>query len=127
MEQKKILLIDDEVSLCKVLKIELEHAGYQVTVAYDGLEGFNKVKEYMPDLIILDVMMPHMDGLRICRMLKFDGKFKDIPILLLTAKGLAADKLIGQEVKADAYMTKPFKAEEVLACLSNLLEQNPLK
>ena len=127
MDPKKILLIDDEVQLCKVIKIELEHAGYDVVVAHDGLEGFNKVKEYMPDLIILDVMLPHLDGFHICRMLKFDGNFRNIPVLLLTAKGQTADKLIGQEVKVDAYITKPFKSEDVLDCIKNLLEKAPLK
>lgn len=127
MDKKKILIIDDEIRLCKVIKIELEHAGYDVMVAHDGLEGFNKVKQEIPDLIILDVMLPHLDGFHICRMLKFDGNFKDIPVLLLTAKGQSSDKLIGQEVKADAYITKPFKSEDVLDCIKSLLEKVPLK
>lgn len=110
-----------------IFQIEDNQAREKALVAHDGLEGFNKVKQEIPDLIILDVMLPHLDGFHICRMLKFDGNFKDIPVLLLTAKGQSSDKLIGQEVKADAYITKPFKSEDVLDCIKSLLEKVPLK
>ena len=122
MANKKILLVDDEVQLSDMVKIRLEAVGHEVVVAYDGQEGLNKAKELKPDLIILDLMLPKIDGYKVCRMLKFDDKYKHIPIILFTAKAQDDDKKIGDEVKADAYITKPFEPAVLMGKVKELLK-----
>lgn len=119
----KILVIDDEHDLVETLTFRLEAAGYEVVSAFDGQEGLKKVKEEKPDLILLDVMMPKMDGYQVCRMLKFDQKFKDIPIIMLTARGQLQDKNIGKDVGANEYVTKPFESADLLERIKKLLKQ----
>jgi two-component system, OmpR family, alkaline phosphatase synthesis response regulator PhoP len=120
--KKKILLVDDEVELSDMVKIRLEAAGYEVITVYDGQEGLNKAKELKPDLVILDLMLPKIDGYKVCRMLKFDDKYKHIPIILFTAKAQDNDKKIGEEVRADAYVTKPFEPELLMGKVKELLK-----
>jgi DNA-binding response OmpR family regulator len=122
MDKKKILVIDDEVSIAEVLKIRLEAAGYQVELAFDGEEGLNKARTVKPDLIILDIMLPKMNGYEICRMLKYDKNFMKIPIIMLTAKVREADKKMGKEVGTNAYIEKPFEPEVLLEKINNLLK-----
>lgn len=118
---KRILIVDDERDLVDLLKARLEAQGFEVVTAYDGQEGLEKAKEEKPDLILLDVMMPKMDGYQVCRFLKFDEAFKQIPIIMLTARGQEQDQKKGMEVGADAYVIKPFDKEDLLkkiqACL----------
>lgn len=121
--QKKILVVDDEPEIIKMLKMRLEANNYNVITATEGLDGLEKARREVPDLIILDVMLPKIDGYIICRILKFDQKFKDIPIIILTARSKRLDEQIGYETGADAYMTKPFKSEELLAKIKELLEK----
>jgi len=110
---KKILIIEDEQDLIKGLKLNLSDEGYDVDCAGNGAEGLRKAVEAAPDLIILDIMLPEMDGLEVCRKLR--QKNIDIPVIMLTAKGEEIDKVVGLEIGADDYMTKPFSIRELLA------------
>ena len=121
MEQKRILVVDDEVELAEMLKIRLEANGYHVLIACDGQEGFEKAKKEKPDLIILDLMLPKIDGYKVCGLLKADSRFKKIPIVLFSARAQDSDKQMGQEVGADAYLTKPFEPATLLAKIKDLL------
>jgi len=111
--KEKILIIEDEGDLVKGLKLNLAGEGYDVAWAYDGQEGIRKALEERPDLIILDIMLPKMDGLEVCREIR--QKNMNIPIIMLTAKGEEVDKVVGLEVGADDYITKPFSIRELLA------------
>ena len=111
--KKKILIIEDEHDLVKGLRLNLKDEGYEVIWAYDGLNGLLKAQEEIPDLIILDIMLPKMDGLEVCRELR--QKNINTPIIMLTAKGEEVDKVVGLEIGADDYMTKPFSIRELLA------------
>jgi two-component system alkaline phosphatase synthesis response regulator PhoP len=111
--KEKILIIEDEEDLVKGLKLNLTGEGYDVTWAYDGQEGLRKALEERPDLIILDIMLPKMDGLEVCREIR--QKNMNIPIIMLTAKGGEVDKVVGLEIGADDYITKPFSIRELLA------------
>lgn len=123
MSEKKIrvLLIEDEPDMVEAVRIRLEANDYGVITASDGSEGLNKARTVKPDLIILDVMLPKMDGFTVCRMLKFDEKYNKIPIIMFTARTQQADLAQGKEMGADAYITKPFKSEELLAKIRELL------
>ncbi|MFC1703898.1 response regulator transcription factor [Candidatus Omnitrophota bacterium] len=118
----KILIVDDEALLIKMEALRLEAAGHSVITASDGQEGLEKAKTENPDLIVLDLMLPKLDGYKVCRMLKFDEKYKDIPIIMLTARAQEDDKKIGEEVGADAYMTKPFEPQALLDKINELLD-----
>lgn len=122
MTTKKILVVDDEPDISKLIKARMESAGYSVFTAFDGAEALKAVKENMPDLILLDVMLPKMDGYQVCRLLKFDEKSKHIPIIMLTARAGESDKEKSVEAGADAYLTKPFQTEELLSKISSLLK-----
>jgi DNA-binding response OmpR family regulator len=124
MNKKRILLVDDEKDLVETVTFRLEAMGYEVIPAYDGQEGLDKAKKQKPDLIILDLMLPKMDGYKVCRLLKFDEKYKHIPILMFTARAQEADKKTGQEVGADDYITKPFEPQALLAKIKELLKSN---
>jgi two-component system alkaline phosphatase synthesis response regulator PhoP len=110
---EKILIVEDEVDLVKGLKINLADEGYEVIWALNGEEGLRKSLEEKPDLIILDIMLPKMDGLEICRELR--KKNIATPIIMLSAKGEEIDKVVGLEIGADDYLTKPFSIRELLA------------
>ncbi len=122
MVQKKILVVDDEPDVSKLLKARLESAGYAVFAAFDGVEALKAVKEFSPDLILLDVMLPKMDGYQVCRLLKFDEKSKNIPVIMLTARAGESDKDKSLEAGADAYLTKPFKSDELLSTISSVIK-----
>lgn len=121
--RKKILIIEDEQDIITALRLRLESNSYQVISASDGADGLNKARSENPALIILDIMLPKLDGYKIARMLKFDEKFSKIPIIMLTAKVQQSDIQRGKEAGADAYVTKPFKAEELLGQIKQLLAQ----
>lgn len=121
MKGKKILVVDDEVELVKGIRIMLEKDGYEVIVAYDGQEALKKARREKPDLIILDVMLPKMDGYKVCALLKHDTKSSSIPIILFTARAHEEDIKAGEEVHADAYITKPFKPEVLIGKIEELL------
>ena len=120
MAKKKILVVDDEPQLLEMVQIRLEAANYEVITAADGQEGLEKARNEKPDLIVLDLMLPKLDGYRVCRMLKFDEKYKNIPIILFTARAQDSDRQMGKEVGADVYITKPFDSEVLLAEIKKL-------
>lgn len=111
---KTILIADDEADIVETLQFMLQVEGYKCKVAYDGEEALALAKEIVPDLIILDVMMPKINGYKVCRLLKFDAKYRDIPILMVTARSQEEDKIIGEETGANEYITKPFDIEAVV-------------
>jgi two-component system alkaline phosphatase synthesis response regulator PhoP len=111
--REKILIIEDEADLVKGLKLNLSDEGYEVDWAADGREGLRRALEEAPDLVILDIMLPGMNGLEVCRELR--QKKANTPVIMLTAKGEEVDKVVGLEIGADDYMTKPFSVRELLA------------
>ena len=119
---KKILIVDDEQDIGESLKFVLEAADFTCYCAYNGEDGLRLAKELVPDLIILDVMMPKINGFKISRLLKYDAKYKNIPILMVTARTQEEDKLIGEETGADEYITKPFELEEVVKKVEQYLK-----
>lgn len=119
-KKTRILLIEDDLDMAEAIRLRLEANDFEIIVAHDGMEGLNKARTENPDLIILDVMLPKLDGFNLCRMLKFDEKHKSILIIILSAKVQKTDIERGKEVGADAYITKPFKAEELLAKIKEL-------
>jgi len=121
MDKKRILLVDDEKDLSDMVKMRLESHGYEVLTAYDGQEGLDKARREKPDLIILDLMLPKLDGYKVCRMLKFDEKHKSIPIVMFTSRVQDSDKKMGEEVGANAYITKPFEPETLLSTVQGLI------
>ena len=122
MGKKKILIVDDEPELVEMVKIRLESYKYEVIVAYDGQEALKKARQEKPDLIILDLMLPKIDGYKVCRMLKFDEEYKKIPIIMFTARSQESDEKLGYECGADAYITKPFEPAVLLAKIKELVE-----
>lgn len=124
---EKILIIEDEKKIARFLELELMHEGYEVICAFDGRSGLDMIIEENPNLIILDLMLPYLSGVEICRRLR--AKEDYTPIIMLTAKSDVSDKVMGLDVGADDYMTKPFAVEELLARIRNILirRENILK
>lgn len=112
LEDYKILIIEDEKGIARFLELELKHEGYGVDVAYDGREGLKRIESIDYDLVLLDIMLPGLNGIEICRMVR---QFSSVPIIMLTAKDEISDKVLGLDIGADDYMTKPFAIEELLA------------
>ena len=119
--KKKILVVDDELDIVSMLKMRLEASGYEVITASDGNTGYNLARSTPLSLMILDLMLPGMDGYKICGLLKKDTRFAKIPIIIFTARAQKSDQDLGFEVGADAYMTKPFEPQELLAKIKELL------
>ncbi len=120
---RKILVVDDEAVLVETIAYNLEQAGYQVLTAADGGSALEAARRETPDLVILDLMLPEMDGLEVCRQLRREHNTATIPIMMLTAKGDEIDKVVGLEVGADDYVTKPFGRRELLARVRALLRR----
>ena len=114
MKPKKILVVDDEVDLVETVRFPLEMEGYHVLVSYNGEDALNQARKENPDLILLDLMLPKLDGYKVCRLLKFDERYKHIPIFMLTAKTQEKDKVLGLETGADEYITKPFEMDVLM-------------
>ena len=121
-DKKTILVVDDEQDIVESLKFVLEVSGFVCYTAFNGEDGLRLAKEIVPDLIILDVMMPRINGFKISRLLKFDAKYKNIPILMITARSQEEDKLIGEQTGADEYITKPFDLDDVVKIVQKYLE-----
>jgi DNA-binding response OmpR family regulator len=121
MEKKRILLVDDEKDLVETLTFRLTTNNYEVINAYDGQEGLEKARSEKPDLIILDLMLPKMDGYKVCGLLKSDTRYSKIPVVMFTARAQESDKQMGEEVGADAYITKPFDPKVLLTKVQELL------
>lgn len=121
---RKILVVDDEPVLVETIAYNLEQAGFQVTTALDGSSGLEMARSEQPDLIILDIMLPEIDGLEVCRQLRREEATSTTPIMMLTARGDEIDKVVGLEVGADDYVTKPFGRRELLARVRALLRRS---
>lgn len=117
----KILIVDDEPDVVSALSIRLKAAGYEVISAKDGLEALDKARKESPDLILLDIMLPKLDGYKVCRMLKFDEKYRHIPIIMLTAKISDSNKKVGQDMGANVYINKPFDPNELMDKIKGFL------
>jgi len=122
MADKKVLVVDDDVKTVELVKLYLDRDGYQVLTAYNGVEALRVAREGYPDLIVLDLMLPDIDGLEICRTLRRES---DIPIIMLTARTTDRDKLAGLDLGADDYVTKPFSPKELAARVRAVLRRLP--
>ena len=121
MDKKKILFVDDEMDLVKLVSSRLLAGGYDVVTARDGREALDKIKKEKPELVILDLMLPKIDGHKVCALIKADTRYKKIPVIIFTAKAEAEDMDLGKEAGADAYITKPFEPEILLDKIEKLL------
>jgi two-component system alkaline phosphatase synthesis response regulator PhoP len=119
---KRVLVVDDDIKTVELVKLYLNRDGYRVLTAYDGIEALRLARENHPDLIVLDLMLPGMDGLEVCRTLRSES---DVPIIMLTARTTDQDKLTGLELGADDYMTKPFSPRELAARVRTVLRRLP--
>lgn len=122
--EAKILLVDDEASIRELIRFNLERAGYRVQEATDGNEAISAIRQTRPDLVVLDLMLPGLDGLDVCRLVKGNRETAAIPIIMLTAKTEEVDKVIGLELGADDYMTKPFSPRELVARIKAVLRRS---
>ena len=120
MAAEKILVVDDDLNICELLKIYLEKDGYRVVIANDGLKAVSLFTQEQPDLVLLDIMLPQLDGWQVCREIR---KFSDKPIIMLTAKGELFDRVLGLELGADDYVVKPFESKEVIARIKAVLRR----
>ena len=118
---KTILIVEDDRNIADLLRLYLEKEGYEVAIAYTGLKGIEKFREVQPSLILLDVMLPEMDGWSVCRTIRSESK---VPIIMLTAKSETEDKVTGLKQGADDYITKPFEMKEVLARIEAVLRRS---
>lgn len=121
MTAEKILVVDDDVNICELLRLYLEKDGYSVIIVNDGMEAISAFQDSKPDLVLLDIMLPKLDGWQVCREIR---KTSDTPIIMLTAKGETFDKVLGLELGADDYVVKPFDAKEVLARVKAVLRRS---
>ena len=119
----KILIVEDEDELLDFLKMRLEANNYEVIAAADGKEGFEKARQEKPDLILLDLMLPKVDGYWVCNLLKHDKRHEHIPIIIITAKSGEENVKLARECGANAYMVKPFEIQELLAKIADLLKK----
>jgi two-component system alkaline phosphatase synthesis response regulator PhoP len=123
MAKGKILVVDDEIYIVHILDFSLGMEGYEVVTALDGEQALEKARAEHPDLIVLDIMMPKLDGYETCKMLKSEAATREIPVILLSAKGRNVDQKIGFEVGADDYITKPFSPRKLVERINALLGQ----
>jgi two-component system alkaline phosphatase synthesis response regulator PhoP len=122
MATKKILAVDDERHIVRLVQVNLERQGYEVVTAFDGKEALEKVESENPDLIVLDVMMPYMDGFEVLQNLKKNQSTRDIPVIMLTAKAQDADVFRGWQSGVDCYLTKPFNPMELIAFVRRIFK-----
>lgn len=119
---KKILAVDDEKHIVRLVQVNLERAGYEVVTANDGKEALQKVQEEKPDLVVLDVMMPYMDGFEVLQNLRRNPSTREIPVIMLTAKAQDADVFKGWQSGVDCYLTKPFNPMELLSFVKRIFD-----
>ncbi len=124
MENQKILIVDDDSNICELLRMYLQKDGFDTAIASDGEQAVELAAQYNPDLILLDIMMPRLDGWQVCRQVR---KTSEVPIIMLTAKGEVFDKILGLELGADDYISKPFDTKEVLARIKAVLRRSSEK
>ncbi len=123
MSKGKILVVDDEIYIVHILDFSLGMEGYEVITALDGEQALEKVKTEKPDLIVLDIMMPKLDGYEVCKHIKSSASTQHIPVILLSAKGRNVDQKLGFDVGADDYITKPFSPRKLVERINQLLGQ----
>ena len=123
MAKAKILIVDDEKSIVEAVKYNLEREGFRTAVAYDGTKALELARREPPDLILLDWMLPGVDGLEICRLLKQGDSTKHVPVIMVTVKSEETDKVLGLEIGADDYITKPFSPRELVARIKAMLRR----
>ncbi|MFA0732276.1 MAG: hypothetical protein LKKZDAJK_000929 [Candidatus Fervidibacter sp.] len=121
-QKKRVLVVDDERHIVRLVQVNLERQGYEVLTAYDGVECLEKAKAEKPDLIVLDVMMPRMDGFEALQRLKSDPETSQIPVIMLTARAQDRDVLQGYQYGADLYLTKPFSPLELISLVKRVFE-----
>jgi len=121
MQKKKVLITDDEPNIVRVVAARLQAHNYEVICAYDGEEALERIAEAMPDIILLDIMLPKMDGFEVCRRIRAEEATKHIPIILFSAKTQEEDKRKGREVEADAYIAKPFDPQRLIDTIALLI------
>lgn len=121
MSNEKILVVDDDTNICELLRLYLEKEGYSVTIVNDGMTAVKTFPQLQPDLTLLDIMLPQLDGWQVCREIR---KYSNKPIIMLTAKGETFDKVLGLELGADDYVTKPFDTKEVVARIKAVLRRS---
>lgn len=119
---RKILVVDDERHIVRLVEVNLQRAGYDVVTAYDGVEALEKVKADKPDMIVLDVMMPRMDGFEVLQNLQADPESAEIPVIMLTAKAQDADIFKGWQSGVSSYLTKPFNPRELLTFVERIFQ-----
>lgn len=124
MSKRSILIVDDDINICELLRLYLEKDGFSTIVANDGLKAIELNEKLSPDLILLDIMLPELDGWQVCRQIR---KTCDTPIIMLTAKGETFDKILGLELGADDYISKPFETKEVIARIKAVLRRTAEK
>ena len=117
---RKILAVDDEINIVRLVQVNLERAGYTVVTANDGKEALQKVQDENPDLVVLDVMMPYMDGFEVLQAMRRNPATRDIPVIMLTAKAQDADVFKGWQSGVDCYLTKPFNPMELLSFVKRI-------
>jgi two-component system, OmpR family, alkaline phosphatase synthesis response regulator PhoP len=122
MDQKKILIADDNENIREALTYLLEDEGYQLRLAKDGADTLQQVKEFRPDIILLDIMMPEVNGYDVCRAVKSDPSLQKTYVIMLTAKGQVAEQERGKEVGADEYVVKPFSPMDILSKIKHVLD-----
>ena len=127
MKRQTIVVIEDEADIREVIEYGLAREGYDVATSGDGQEGLELVQNAMPDLLLLDLMLPSLDGIEICRQLKSDSATRHIPIIMVTAKGDESDIVLGLGMGADDYVAKPFSPKELLARIKAVLRRRPLR
>ncbi len=120
--KKEILIVDDDPLVIRLLQTPLQKAGYRIKVADHGLKALDMVKKYPPDLILLDILMPMLDGFKVARLLKFDKRFKDIPIIVLTSRATEDERKKGEQVGADEFLYKPLRLQQVLRVVKKYLD-----
>ena len=125
--REKILVIEDEADILEVIEYNLRREGYRVSGSLDGEQGLQQAKKDNPDLVVLDLMLPGMDGLEVCRQLKSDPLTRTTPVIILTAKSEETDVIVGLGVGADDYVTKPFRPKELIARVQAVLRRGPLR
>ncbi|MDW8050852.1 MAG: response regulator [Armatimonadota bacterium] len=123
---KKILVVDDERHIVRLIQVNLERQGYQVVTAHDGKEALEKVKSEHPDLVVLDVMMPYMDGFEVLRTLRRNPETADLPVIMLTAKAQDQDVLRGWQEGVDMYLTKPFNPQELITFVKRIFRSREM-
>lgn len=123
----KILVVEDDANIRELLQYNLEKEGYEVKTAEDGNKGLQKIETKWPDLVILDLMIPYRDGLEICRIMRSNSELNHIPIIILTAKGEEIDRVLGLEMGADDYVTKPFSVREIIARIKALFRRTNMQ